>query len=366
MAIAMWTRTSLVAALLWLFATAAVSAAPMTFRKAGSDVRFCPESCDFIQATGEITKETPAAFEKFLREKGGAGVVRLHSGGGDLQGGLELGELFRKNGVVTEVGSDEHDPTNVNYHDKSPWTRRIKGRCASACAYAFLGGVSRRLLEGDRLGVHRFYRKSAIENPEEKLFTGADLDGEQRTVALIALYMVRMGVDAGFLTLADQAGPDEMRWVSTEEASRYRVAFDPGAWKPWRIETFRGGVLAISETVSGRTRMIASCSKRRGPQLVLTSQTPNSAEWLENCKDLGPHPVLGEIVPNDRVEVLRLPEGAGSIRFRLPTANPRLTSSGLFQHSTVYPTMCSAMGWGGSSENMAAAVRAALRNCFSD
>lgn len=177
MAIAMWTRISLGAALLLLFATAAVSAAPMTFRKAGSDVRFCPESCDFIQATGEITKETPAAFEKFLREKGGAGVVRLHSGGGDLQAGLELGELFRKNGVVTEVGSDEHDPTNVNYYDKSPWTRRIKGRCASACAYAFLGGVSRRLLEGDRLGVHRFYRKSAIENPEEKLFTGADLAG---------------------------------------------------------------------------------------------------------------------------------------------------------------------------------------------
>lgn len=355
------------AALLSTCGAVVASATPMNFRWAGSDIRFCPESCDFIQASGEITSDTPAEFEKFLRESGREGaVVRLSSGGGNLSAGLELGELFRKHQMVTEVGSDEHDPPGTHYSSKRPWTRRIKGECASACAYAFLGGTARTLLEGDRLGVHRFYQRRALDQPDEKLFTGKDLDSEQRTVAQIALYLVRMGIDAGLLTLADEAGPREMRWISLEEAERHRVSYNPGAWKPWRIEAYRGGVLAISETASGRTRMVASCSKKRGPQLVLTSQSDNAAEWFERCKDLGPHPVLGEMVPTDQVEVIPLRSGAGSIRFRLPTTSPKLTSAGLFEHSTVYPTMCSAMGWRGNPQNMTAAVRVAFKNCFAD
>lgn len=344
------------------------TAAPMTFRAAGSDVRFCPESCDFIQATGEIVASTPADFERFLKENQyHAGVVRLNSGGGSLVAGLQLGELFRKHQISTEVGGDELDPSGEKiYGSERRFTRRTKGSCASACAYAFLGGATRVLLDGDRLGVHRFYQKHALEQPDAKMFTGQDLDDEQRTVAQIALYMVRMGVDAGLLTLADEAGPREMRAITLEEAERHRVSYNPGAWKPWRIETFRGGVLAISETASGRARMVASCTKKRGPQLVLTSQNEHSGDWLDRCRDQGPHPVLGEMVPNEKTEAFRLSGGGGSIRFRLPTTNPKLSSAGLFEHSTVYPTACSAMGWGGNTQNMAAAVRAALKNCFSD
>jgi hypothetical protein len=359
-------RIGIMLILLTLFTPLVVpgwAAEPMTFRLAGSDVRFCPERCAFIQATGDITSDTPKAFEIFIRANPyNSGVVRLNSGGGSLQAGLELGRLFRTHQFWTEVGSDEPDPSGEETFEGVPFTQRAKGHCASACAYAFLGGVRRVLLTGDRLGVHRFYRSSALERPSVTLFTGQDLDDEQRTVARLALYMVNMGVDATLLTVADEAGPNEMRWLTLDEAAAFRVAYNPDAWRPWRIETFRQGVVAVSEKADGTARMVASCTKARGSQLVLTNLRPGTLEWLKGCQDYT-HIVLGEDVPRSATEIIALPNGA-SMRFRLPTNRPKFGSPGLFEHTTRYPTACSTLGWGGNAANMEAAVRIALRNCF--
>jgi len=157
------------------------------------------ENCSYTQATGEITSETPKQFASFVAsQKFGTGIVRLNSPGGNLVGGIALGELFRTRGISTEVGSSAPIPqaTEVGVADRS------SGSCASACAYAYLGGVDRTLDKDAKLGFHRFYQEDAIAQPTAKLFTGQDLGNAQMIKAALTLYTLKMGVDAALVALA--------------------------------------------------------------------------------------------------------------------------------------------------------------------
>ena len=59
-----------------------------------------------VQATGTITEDTPAEFERFLKsdEASYSKDLHLHSLGGNLMAGLRLGEMIRKAGMNTMVG----------------------------------------------------------------------------------------------------------------------------------------------------------------------------------------------------------------------------------------------------------------------
>jgi hypothetical protein len=157
----------------------AASAAPMKFeyRKTGGN-----HCCWWIQADGEIVADTPAAFDTFYHSlKYPPGTVRLNSLGGNLMAGVALGEKIRTLGLSTEVGAtqDEADKT--------------AGICASACAYAFLGGKARFLEENARLGFHRFYSPLAVDNAKAKLFSGEDLDNTQKLLAGLLFYTIPKG-----------------------------------------------------------------------------------------------------------------------------------------------------------------------------
>jgi hypothetical protein len=68
--------------------------------------------------------------------------VYLNSAGGYMVDGFRLGEFFRENGIQTEIGNGDV--------------------CASACAFAFLGGVSRRMTGNAVLLFHSPYRQNGI------------------------------------------------------------------------------------------------------------------------------------------------------------------------------------------------------------
>ena len=75
----------------------------MDFRWAGTGGNCV--GCAWIVAEGEITRETPQKFKKFLKEEDpGAFIVVLNSPGGNLFGGIELGRIIRENGFHTKVG----------------------------------------------------------------------------------------------------------------------------------------------------------------------------------------------------------------------------------------------------------------------
>jgi len=343
-------------------------AAEMRFEFGGPADR-CPD-CGWIQGNGEITASTPGDFEQFIhRFKFFPKILRLQSIGGEVRASIELGQKLRAEGFATEVGSDAPIPNALNFGEGRASESR-PGFCISACAYAFLGGIRRSLNGQVRYGVHRFFPKSAIVGPKPHQFTGEDFDRIQRLSADLIRYVIQMGVDPRLIALASEAGPDGIRWINAEEARELRIIYDPDAWRPWRVETYRGGAVAISETNDGKIKLVALCTQRMGPEVVLTDRTQSDESWfkqIRRCASHGKHPVFGTFVDQSQVDVFRPDGGGAAIRFRLATKKLSLTSAAVFeQFSDSYPATCTTTRYRGSTENFAPAVNLAFRNCTND
>src|SRR5690606_21975352 len=147
-----------------------------------------------IFASGEIGPHDGERLAEFVRAKDVifGSEIYLHSPGGSLAGGINLGKAIREAGLNTTVaqrsnGSDElaTDP----------------GECYSACALAYIGGRFRWWMDGSRIGVHRFYWDS--QSP-------SDVDLAQIISATVVEYIKSMNVDTGLFEISSQAGRDEI------------------------------------------------------------------------------------------------------------------------------------------------------------
>ena len=191
-------------------------------------------------------------------------------------------------------------------------------------------------------------------------------------VAALVLYTMHMGADARVDALASSAGTNEMHWVQSDEARELRVIYEPRAWKPWWLESYRGGAIAISETNDRSKRMVASCTKRFGAQVVLTDTATNwdVGGWFEQvrtCPFDSTHPVFGVRVDPNQVQVIRRKEGGAAIRFKLPTSTPPLTTPALLdEDGSAYPSGCSSGSYQGTMANFQPTAHLAFRNCFAD
>ena len=149
-----------------------------------------------------FTPDTATVFEAFLRSSEFIPkVVRLNSQGGNLGGGVLLGELFRTRDFATEVGSSNLN-TDVPISGSENGYTKTPGVCASACAFTFLGGIERTLDPDSSLGFHLFSKGEALsENDVQEL------------TSLLLLYVLEMGVDARLIAWVTEAGPKVMRWI---------------------------------------------------------------------------------------------------------------------------------------------------------
>lgn len=350
-----WQRIVLLG-IVGLLATYACSAHadPMTFRSAKTGGNHC---CWWVAAEGEVTPDTPREFEEFMKNRPNPipyETIRLHSPGGSLIAGLKLGYLFRQYHTFTTVSRTKSFASYDDWDD---------GICASACAYAFLGGVRRTLDSGARLGVHRFYKGSAADNLAAGQYSAKDLDDTQRAFAALVLYIRNMGVDPGFVGLADQAAPDQIHWVSAAEATNLQVINNLDVWSPWKIEPNGSGVIAYSQRADNKARMTLYCSRSHGRFLLLAAKEWEfrDASSLADCGPSGWHPVLGTWVANNETAALTLSDGTAAVRFRLPEAVP--FSSAMFFQFDPYPMACRA-NFRGTTANLVQSARVALSNCI--
>lgn len=161
-----------------------------------------------VFASGEITEGTTDRLTAFVREhKIEAAKIHFNSPGGSLAEGIMLGRAIRRLQFFTTVGV--YNPDYDSDLNKA-------SSCASACAYAYAGGVSRFLDEyTGRLGVHQFYGA-----------TSDSLSGEaaQQVSGLIVSYLDQMGVDAKAFTISTIADRNGMIWLSPDEALKLRFA----------------------------------------------------------------------------------------------------------------------------------------------
>lgn len=179
---------------------------PMTFQM----VQVSP-LYNAIGASGSITADTPKAFNAFLdANKPTAGTTLFfNSPGGDLGSGITLGQAIRKASLDTAVGI----PVAGSVTPKP-------AMCASACTFAFLGGVERTVDPKSGFGVHRFELTSDVKNVEKK---------SQKIAGLLVDYIGTMGVSQEMYAYSTIDGNDakdpkkQVLWLDAKTMAQLKI-----------------------------------------------------------------------------------------------------------------------------------------------
>lgn len=128
-----------------------------------------------------------------------SGVVVLNSDGGNAYAGIEIGKAIRMRGFKTWVPSGSS--------------------CASACAIAWLGGVSRLMGKTALIGFHSVYR----------IQDGAPVETGAGN-AMYGAYLAQLGLSDRAIYYLSNAAPSSMNWLTPAQAENFGInlaVFDP-------------------------------------------------------------------------------------------------------------------------------------------
>jgi hypothetical protein len=273
---------------------------PMEFAAATSKGNSLTSS--WISATGKIGPETPERFRAFLAsEQYVSGQIILHSSGGNLAAGMELGRRIRQAGLTVHIGRTErsflHWSGQVDPCDT--WADTVEaGICASSCAYAFLGGIERFVdspyyptTAPNLLGFHQFYGNP--ERGSDMLTAEQVAQIETSTLAIaqaltgqIVLYAIEMGVDARIVALASVTPSDDLYYPTATELEELSIASGSGL-RPWFMEPYGEGLVTAAKPYrsdSFLNQITAFCSKGSGMASFLITMYLNP--YFTNPDDL--------------------------------------------------------------------------------
>lgn len=232
----------------------------------------CYDTCSWIAAEGEITAQTPEAFEAFIENGLPASILYLDSPGGNVVAALRLGRRFRELGLSTAVGRTQDASATASA------TFVGQGRCESACSYVLLGGVSRSLtgfgfsaysteeVENAEMRILGFHGISVDTESLNDLLTAEILSSDQGidavsssvfgaaeyTSGLIVEYLTEMGADARILQLAigdvEPNGRLTMKYPSTVELEDLGILSSPNAdFETFKLQIVGNGLVATSQ-----------------------------------------------------------------------------------------------------------------------
>lgn len=303
---------------------------PMTFNSEGTGGN-C-SWCSWIAARGDITGDTAARFESYIRtnQAGKCYSVRIHSPGGSLVGGMRLGEVFRKYGCSVTVGDSA---PFIDAGKVTPWFEEKPGFCYSSCAYALLGGKLRSVEDGSRYGVHQHYiggKRSDVMLREQ---SEADSMAIQVLSGLLVDYVMRMGVDARLITLAalqpDRGNIPPMNRKMLEELRVVTDVAPPAA--PWTLETVDGisliGRLVQPQQNADEEMALTYCRRSQSDTFFLDIAVPVDADYVASVD--GEARELSEITLNKNIKVrlvqVSASKGRGKEKVILSLAVPRST-----------------------------------------
>jgi hypothetical protein len=223
----------------------------------------------FVFLDGVIDSEAPKRLEKYLEQNHipDRSVVYLNSPGGSLIAGIQLGRLFRKYGLSTDVG--RKSPASSKRFDI------VAGGCYSACSYAYLGGQFRYLNKESRYGVHQF-RSTGAEPASE--------GSTQVASAVIVEYVRSMGVDTDLFGLSVSAGPDGMFEIDKPTLERMNVVNNGRTRPVWSIESADGKLYLKGERTSeesGINKFIILCDSQRTVLLAIFDALRRESEVMK-------------------------------------------------------------------------------------
>jgi hypothetical protein len=188
---------------------------PMAFQLQTTEP-LCPE-CTIVFAVGTVEPTSASELRAFLEQHSvpAGSLIDLSSPGGSLAGGVDLGRTIRSAGLRTSIGMRGTSSEQM---------------CASACAYAFLGGVSRIVHPNSSFGIHKFYGK--IQSPDA-------VETTQEIVAALLGYVSSMGVSSELIEIASSTASNDMTWLDASQRMNLRVTteqFEEGG-SVWRTDS---------------------------------------------------------------------------------------------------------------------------------
>jgi hypothetical protein len=175
-----------------------------------------------IFATGEVDLKAGENLELLLAEQRipGGSQLHIHSPGGSLIGGMNLGRVIRAHGLITHVG--RKGARENNFQDE------LEGHCMSAAALAFLGGEFRFVAPKSRYGVHRFTLNDSSPRAA---------DEAQILAASVVEYIRSMEVDVELFSIASDCPPNDILDVPPETMKRLNVVNNGIQRAKWSIES---------------------------------------------------------------------------------------------------------------------------------
>lgn len=221
-------------------------------------------TCHWIVADGVISVDTAKDFMKFLADRDlleARGLnIHLNSPGGSLIGGILLGQTIRDQQANTVVSASRVEATYDSGVRRVSSLPPANAECASACAFAFAGGVSRYasvttpgsaigFQEVGRVGVHQFYDAAALKDPATAYHNAEDRIADQKVISILLGFLSEMGVSAELLQLAAMTDPRSMHYLSEEELRR--TGMDSYMLKDVLLTGYPNGV-AITEVTYRR------------------------------------------------------------------------------------------------------------------
>lgn len=173
-----------------------------------------------VVLTGDIQRSDVAGIAVLLEGTAPVREVRFDSRGGSLEAGIEIGERIRARRLATRITAGSV--------------------CASACVYAFLGGMIRAVEEGGRIGIHMAsaaFNDAYVDAVKGVLMDTAagDLNAKVRAIILLneqfsaiaarrqARYLVQMGVSLRLLDPVFDTAHLDIHWLTPYELRDYNV-----------------------------------------------------------------------------------------------------------------------------------------------
>jgi hypothetical protein len=157
------------------------------------------DNCVTMSATGQIVSGSDTAFVNAVNGETAHGkqvsILRLVSPGGSVKPALSMGRSIRQRGIKTVVDSN----------------------CASACAFVFMGGVTR-FASPMTLGVHQF----SYSGSGQASIAATAVDS-QASVAELLNYAKEMGVDSEVISIASATPPSQIHFFGATELSALNI-----------------------------------------------------------------------------------------------------------------------------------------------
>ena len=173
-----------------------------------------------LVVAGRLEAGDEARVAKALDAANGVREVWLNSDGGSLETGIRIGEILRRHNMATRV--------------------RSRDVCASACVYAFLGGIIRTVEKGGKIGIHMASGafNAAYMDALRKILNDRsihDIDDRIRLILLVseqyaavaarrqARFLAEMGVSLRLLDPVFDTPHIDVYWLNAGEMRDFNV-----------------------------------------------------------------------------------------------------------------------------------------------